>query len=44
MFRSDRKVAVDIAAWDACRECPEFDGCYKLSFGRLALESAISEK
>jgi len=43
-FRSDRKIAADMAAWDECRECAEFDACYKLSMGKLALEAAISEK
>jgi hypothetical protein len=43
-FRSDRRIAVDIAAWDECRECHEFDACYKLSMGKLALETAISQE
>ena len=44
LFRSDRRIAVDTAAWDECCECAEFDTCYKLSMGKLALERAISDK
>ncbi len=43
-FRSGRRVAHDLSAWDDCLECPELDSCYKLSLGRLMLEAAIGEK
>jgi hypothetical protein len=41
-FVSHRTVAVNMAEWDDCLKCPEFDHCYKLCTGRLALEAAIS--
>ena len=41
MFVSHRKVSVNRQEWDDCLACSEFDHCYKLSTGRLALESAI---
>jgi len=41
---ADRKVSVDVKAWDECVDCGEFELCYKLSLGKLALELAISEK
>jgi hypothetical protein len=41
-FVSQRRVAVDMAEWDDCLKCPEFDDCYKLCTGRLALEAAIA--
>ncbi len=40
---SHRKVAVNMAEWDDCLRCPEFDHCYKLCMGRFALEAAISD-
>lgn len=43
-FLSDQGVSADIQSWDECVECQEFDTCYKLSFGKLLLEAAISEK
>ncbi|MGO8749460.1 MAG: hypothetical protein ACLQNE_26165 [Thermoguttaceae bacterium] len=39
---SHRRVAVNMAEWDDCLKCPEFDHCYKLCMGRFALEAAIS--
>lgn len=36
-------VGVDIPQWDECRACPEFEDCYKLCLGQLALESAIAD-
>ena len=43
-FRSDRKVSADIEAWDACVDCGEFQPCFKLSLGKLVLETAICER
>tara|TARA_R110001592_G_scaffold360963_2_gene670449 strand:- start:23058 stop:23285 length:228 start_codon:yes stop_codon:yes gene_type:complete len=40
--RSDRSIKTDIEQWDECKECPEFDSCYKLSLAKVALESAIA--
>lgn len=41
MFVSQRKVTVNRHEWDDCLACHEFEHCYKLCTGRLALESAI---
>ena len=43
MFVSDRRIAVNMEQWDDCLACPEFEDCYKLSLGKLALEAAIAE-
>ena len=37
-----REIECDIAEWDDCQQCPEFESCYKLCLAKLALESAIS--
>lgn len=42
--RSDRQVGVDIEEWDDCRNCPEFEHCYRLCVGKLALEAVIADK
>lgn len=41
-FVSRRRVAVNMAEWDDCLKCPEFDHCYKLCMGKFALEAAVS--
>ena len=43
LARSDRLVKADIAEWDDCLACPEFDHCYKLCMAKLTLEAAIAE-
>lgn len=43
LARGERSVDVDIDAWDECRRCAEFDHCYRLSMGTLALQTAIRE-
>ena len=40
-FISHRDVSASIPQWDDCLACPEFDHCYKLSQGKLLLETAI---
>jgi hypothetical protein len=40
-FVAQRRLAVNIEAWDECRVCPEFDHCYQLSMGKVSLEAAI---
>jgi hypothetical protein len=40
--RSKREIAVDIAAWDDCQRCSEFQACYQLSVGKMVLESTIA--
>ena len=38
LFRAGREIGVDMAEWDQCTQCPEFENCYKLSMAKLALE------
>lgn len=40
-FRSARKFSANIEEWDDCLKCPEFEHCYKLCMGKMALESVI---
>ena len=41
-FVFQRRVSINMAQWDDCLKCPEFNDCYKLSMGCCALEAAIS--
>ena len=41
LTRSDRRVCADLEEWDDCRECDEFDHCYKFSTAKLLLQAAI---
>ena len=41
-FVCRRRVAANMAEWDDCLMCPEFDDCHQLCLGRFALEGAIS--
>lgn len=40
----DRHVHINLAEWDKCRQCEEFDHCYKFCMAKLALETAISRQ
>lgn len=40
-FVSRRKVGTNMQEWNDCLECSEFEHCYKLCTGRLALEAAV---
>lgn len=42
LWRCNRKVAAEVSEWDKCRECRDFDNCYKFCTAKLLLESAIS--
>lgn len=42
MFASDRRVAANLAEWDGCQTCPEFESCYRLGMGKFAMEAAIA--
>jgi hypothetical protein len=44
MWRGSRSVTADMERWDECLECEGFDGCYKLSMAKLALESAVQDR
>jgi hypothetical protein len=43
LARGERRVDVDLEAWEKCVECPDFDSCYRLSSGKLMLQSAIRD-
>ena len=43
MFALDRRIAVNIEQWDDCLAWPEFEDCYKLGLGKVALEAAIAD-
>ena len=36
-----RQVIVDLAEWDDCMACEEFESCYRLCTVKLKLETAI---
>ena len=40
--REDRRVHMYLEEWDDCRECTEFDHCYKISLAKLLLQSTLS--
>ncbi len=42
--RSNRLVEADIAEWDDCLACPEFEHCYKFCMAKLALGTAIAKE
>lgn len=44
MWRSNRSATTDVKRWDECRQCDDFEDCYKLSMAKLALESAIQDR
>lgn len=39
-----RKVDGDASQWDVCVACPEFEGCFKFSMGKLALEQVVASR
>ena len=36
-----RAVTTNREAWRHCLECPDFDGCYRLSAGTALMEMAV---
>jgi hypothetical protein len=36
-----RDAIVNREAWQKCLECPELDGCYRLSTGTILMELAV---
>lgn len=43
LARSDRSVKADMAEWDDCLACIEFEHCYKLCLAKLTLAAAIAK-
>jgi hypothetical protein len=44
LVRSNRTIKADIAEWDDCLECEEFDHCYKFCIAKLLLQDAIEHE
>ena len=44
LFVANRKVAVDLAQWDDCSGCDEFEHCYPLCVAKLLLEAAVTRE
>lgn len=42
MMRAHPSIETDLSQWDDCRQCPEFDSCYRLCMAQIALETAVS--
>lgn len=36
-----RTVEADVAEWDSCQRSAEFESCFKLCIGKVALESSV---
>jgi len=43
LCRSRPQVREDPAEWDDCLRCPEFDACYRLCMGRIALHGLAED-
>ena len=44
LARSGRAISADIAQWDDCLDCKEFDSCYRFCMAKLLLEISIGQK
>ena len=44
LARSDRSMTADIAEWDDCLDCEEFEHCYRLCMAKLLLQTAIERE
>jgi hypothetical protein len=44
LSRSSRSIKADIAEWDDCLECEEFDHCYKFCIAKLLLQDSIEHE
>ncbi len=42
MVARSRVVETDLAEWDDCRACHEFQHCYQLCMARISLETIVS--
>lgn len=42
MVSRTRVVEMDLAEWDDCRGCHEFQHCYQLCMARISLETIVS--
>jgi hypothetical protein len=37
----ERKLDIDLAAWEDCRRCEDFQDCYQFSSARLEVQQAL---
>lgn len=44
LARSSRSVGADMAEWDDCLDCEEFEHCYKFCMAKLLLQTAIEHE
>jgi hypothetical protein len=44
LVRSNHTVTADIAEWDDCLECEEFDHCYKFCIAKLLMQDSIQHE
>ncbi len=44
LARSSREIKADIAEWDDCLGCEEFDHCYKFCTAKLLLQDSIEHE
>jgi hypothetical protein len=44
LARSSRSVGADMAQWDDCLDCEEFEHCYKFCMAKLLLQTAIEHE
>ncbi len=42
LARSGRTISADIAEWDDCIECEEFDHCYKFCMAKLFCKTPLN--
>lgn len=40
-YIANHEIVTDPVQWDRCRECEEFDDCYKLSLAKLTMQAAF---
>lgn len=43
LTHGERRVDVAMDAWEECLRCSDFEDCYKLSTGKLMLQTAIRD-
>jgi hypothetical protein len=42
MMPTGHTLNIDRESWQRCLECKEFEGCYRMSIGKLLVDSALS--
>jgi hypothetical protein len=39
----DRKLDIDLKAWQGCQQCEDFRNCYDFSLGKLEMQRVLRE-